>query len=438
MTALANSAHRKADPAPPLPQPRTAVPGHVGFAGVAGFSIALWLSAQTYLSVEVRSAIIAMLAAAPMVFLEWRRARREPRAALADRPSAEGVPSPHRLGIADSFSLPRHEVALFRLLGSCATVAPFIAFHLAVVTLRPDHRPAMWVAIVYAGASVLLGTLAALLAPGTVRSDSPDLLLGRWVLGKGTVRGNERVGDHYRQWALKLFFIPFLAAALPGNTAAFDHAVRGILDNPSWTAFVFFCHQYFYLLDVTVGLIGYVLTLRATGSQIRSANPYREAWLFCLICYPPFWDPLRIHLLSYETGGITWNDYLEYSPLIYVWGVALIVLEGVYVWATIAFGIRFSNLTNRGILTSGPYRFLKHPAYVAKNASWWLWYLPFIPVRGFEVAAIDCLQLAAVNWLYFMRARTEEQHLREDPAYREYEAWIASRSWFGRPAPRQR
>jgi protein-S-isoprenylcysteine O-methyltransferase Ste14 len=404
---------------------------------VVGFTLALWLSAQSTFSTEARSALIAGLAAVPMLVLEWWRTRHE-EGGTESIPPGDAEAASLQPGRPERAIASRYELALVRLLGSSATVAPFIAFHLTVVALRPDHRPAMWIAIVYSAAFVLLGTIAALVAPRRVRADGPDLLLGRWLLGKARIRGNERVGDHFRQWALKLFFIPFLAAALPGNTAAFDHTLREISEKQSWTGFVFLCHQYFYLLDVVVGLIGYVLTLRATGSHIRSANPYREAWLFCLICYPPFWDPLRIHLLSYDTGGITWNDYLEYSWLIYVWGVALILLEGIYVWATVVFGIRFSNLTNRGILTSGPYRLLKHPAYVAKNASWWLWYLPFIPVRGIEVAVIDCLQLAALNWIYFMRAKTEELHLREEPAYRQYEAWMASRSWVRRLVPWQR
>ena len=34
------------------------------------------------------------------------------------------------------------------------------------------------------------------------------------------------------------------------------------------------------------------------------------------------------------------------------------------------FSFRFSNLTHRGIITSGPYRFTKHPSYVSKNIAW--------------------------------------------------------------------
>jgi protein-S-isoprenylcysteine O-methyltransferase Ste14 len=95
-----------------------------------------------------------------------------------------------------------------------------------------------------------------------------------------------------------------------------------------------------------------------------------------------------------------------------------------YLLATFAFGVRFSNLTNRGILTNGPYRYTKHPAYIAKNVSWWLITLPFIPDHGWVAALKSTLALAGVSTVYFLRARTEERHLSRDPAYVEYALWM--------------
>jgi protein-S-isoprenylcysteine O-methyltransferase Ste14 len=108
-----------------------------------------------------------------------------------------------------------------------------------------------------------------------------------------------------------------------------------------------------------------------------------------------------------------------------VWGTAILVLVGIYLLATVAFGLRFSNLTNRGIITSGPYRWVKHPAYLSKNLSWWLISVPFVAGAGWVVAVQSCALLVCVNLVYFLRAKTEERHLRADPAYRDYEAFIA-------------
>jgi len=90
------------------------------------------------------------------------------------------------------------------------------------------------------------------------------------------------------------------------------------------------------------------------------------------------------------------------------------------------FGIRFSNLTDRGILTHGPYALTKHPAYLSKNTFWWLSTLPFLVTsNNWHDAVRDTAILACVSGVYYWRARTEEWHLRNDPAYVEYEAWMA-------------
>jgi protein-S-isoprenylcysteine O-methyltransferase Ste14 len=119
----------------------------------------------------------------------------------------------------------------------------------------------------------------------------------------------------------------------------------------------------------------------------------------------------------------------------WVWAGAILALEGIYLLATFAFGVRFSNLTHRGILTGGPYRFTKHPAYVAKNLSWWLITLPFIPNHGWVDAIKSTLGLAGVSFIYYMRARTEERHLSRDPTYVRYALWMNEHGvlrWFGR------
>jgi protein-S-isoprenylcysteine O-methyltransferase Ste14 len=115
-----------------------------------------------------------------------------------------------------------------------------------------------------------------------------------------------------------------------------------------------------------------------------------------------------------------------------VWGSTILACVFVYAWSTAAFGLRFSNLTNRGIITDGPYRWLKHPAYVSKNLSWWLISVPFIAGAGWVTAVVSCLMMGAVNLIYYLRAKTEERHLRADPAYRAYEAYIDRNGLFAR------
>jgi protein-S-isoprenylcysteine O-methyltransferase Ste14 len=149
-----------------------------------------------------------------------------------------------------------------------------------------------------------------------------------------------------------------------------------------------------------------------------------------LICYPPFILMNNGGPLDYRQGTMGedgWTYWLDGYPLLVVGvGFTLAVLIAIYAWATVAFGIRFSNLTHRGILTHGPYAWTKHPAYLSKNAFWWLATLPFLATTGNPVDMIrNTAVLALVSGVYFWRARTEERHLMADPAYRDYAAWMA-------------
>ncbi len=102
----------------------------------------------------------------------------------------------------------------------------------------------------------------------------------------------------------------------------------------------------------------------------------------------------------------------------------------IYSLSTVAFGLRFSNLTHRGIITGGPYRFTKHPAYLSKNLSWWLISVPFVAGADWPTALRHCVLLLLLNGVYFLRARTEEWHLSRDPAYVAYALWINEHGWL--------
>jgi protein-S-isoprenylcysteine O-methyltransferase Ste14 len=167
--------------------------------------------------------------------------------------------------------------------------------------------------------------------------------------------------------------------------------------------------------------------MKPLDAHIRSANPYAAGWTAALICYPPFIlmdGPLNYYPGTAGENG--WTHWLEGAPLALAFmGFLLVLLTGIYAWATVAFGIRFSNLTHRGILTHGPYAWSKHPAYLAKNLFWWLAAMPFLATTGNPVDMVrNTALLAIVSGVYYWRARTEERHLGADPDYRDYAAWM--------------
>jgi protein-S-isoprenylcysteine O-methyltransferase Ste14 len=188
----------------------------------------------------------------------------------------------------------------------------------------------------------------------------------------------------------------------------------------------------FYLLDVLLAAIAYTLTLRLLGSHIRSVEPSIGGWVVCVCCYPPF-NTVTGKFLPYDQDNLFWGKVFAGTPALYVaWGSIILVLVGIYMWSTAAFGLRFSNLTHRGVITNGTYRWSKHPAYISKNLSWWLISVPFIAGAGWLQAVQSCLLLGGVNLIYYLRARTEERHMGRDPVYRDYAAFIARDGLFAR------
>ena len=246
---------------------------------------------------------------------------------------------------------------------------------------------------------------------------------GQFLLGQGAP-DREAIAEHFRSWTVKGFFLAFMISIVPGNYRNVINAQLGAIAGPVPLAHALI--SLMFLVDVAFATVGYVLTCRPLDSHIRSANPFAAGWVAALICYPPFVLMNAGGPLDYHYGTQEWNYWLEGQPLL-LWpiGAALVLLTGYYAWATVAFGLRFSNLTHRGILTHGPYRWTKHPAYLAKNAYWWILTMPVVATTGSLTDIFrNTVTLAGVSGVYYWRARTEEKHLGLDPAYREYAAWM--------------
>ena len=256
--------------------------------------------------------------------------------------------------------------------------------------------------------------------------------LGAWMLNMDEPYEREAIFAHLRAWGVKAFFLAFMVAIVPGG---FGEWVRGdtsaLFHDP--VALAMWLITFMFVVDVAFATVGYLLTVRALDSHIRSANPYAQAWMAALICYPPFILMSEGGPLDYHPGTSDWTHWFAGHPwLLATTGAVLVGLTAIYAWATVAFGPRFSNLTNRGILTHGPYAFSRHPAYLSKNLFWWLSTIPVLSTGSWADAGRATILLAAVSGVYYWRARTEEKHLGADPAYREYSAWMERNA----PVPR--
>jgi protein-S-isoprenylcysteine O-methyltransferase Ste14 len=253
--------------------------------------------------------------------------------------------------------------------------------------------------------------------------------LGRVVLGQWRDAKKSEIANHYRGWLVKGFFFPFMFVWMNNST---HNVINYDLSTASWNNLraYDFLYDFIFFIDLIFCTVGYAMSLRPIDTHIRTAEPTMLGWAVALFCYPPFYNLMERSYVAY--GGNNFGNWLAPHPTLrWVWAIAICLLITIYSLGTVAFGLRFSNLTHRGILTNGPYRFTKHPAYVTKNLSWWLASVPFLCLDGNWAQTLKrCLCLAIINFMYFMRARTEERHLSRDRTYVEYALWMNEHGWL--------
>ncbi|HEY1695461.1 MAG TPA: isoprenylcysteine carboxylmethyltransferase family protein [Polyangiaceae bacterium] len=313
---------------------------------------------------------------------------------------------------------------LTKLLGLAGTLAPIALAYWVFPEYGDWYRP-FWEVLRRFG--LALGAFAVLYV-ALVDGQMLDPRDAYWQLGRVLLLHPEDarradLAGHARSWLVKAFYLPLFVVYTQGQIGGvlgFDLAGAHASNLRAYH----FVDETIFALDVMYATVGYVLSLRILDTHVRSAEPTMLGWVVALECYMPFWGRISSPLyLRYDGVGFeAW--FAGHDALRWAWAGAILALEGIYVLATFAFGLRFSNLTHRGILTNGPYRFTKHPAYVAKNLSWWLITLPFVPHHGWVDAIKSSLALLGVNVVYFLRAKTEERHLSRDPTYVAYALWM--------------
>ncbi|MEX3760758.1 isoprenylcysteine carboxylmethyltransferase family protein [Paraburkholderia phenoliruptrix] len=405
------------------PAPHSATPFTVGLAGMAAGLLTLWLVRDSpALDGAARStaACLAIIATVAAYELFVARVYLRPSAGLASR------------GIR-TLSIARVAMRLTALACVYAGIG-------TIYWLLPEYHGAF-----YKPFWSLIATLAPYVAAAAPlyfawmdthqrEIDDAYLLLARLLL-RGERPSNWRpVREMLAGWMVKAFFLPLMTVYLSTNAAQLDTSLSAALNAPLSLATFRFMYDLSFAMDLMFGTVGYLCTLRILDSHVRSAEPTMLGWLVALICYQPFWSLISSQYIRYE-GTVFWDNWLMSMPVLRImWGTTIVALLLCYACATISFGLRFSNLTNRGIITSGPYRLTKHPAYIAKNLSYWMVSVPFVEPLGWRAALSHCAALVAVNLIYFVRAKTEERHLMSDPDYRAYAEWIDRNGLFARMA----
>ncbi len=384
--------------------------GLVGYCGVAGFLLAWGLVTATGWRDAAWLVIVFMgLTAAPMITasLMVLRTHRRASAGLGRSPEP-GIPW-GRWGI--------------KALGMAGVFGCLACAYGIIPEYGRQFYAPVWRALAHAGwpLAVACGAYFVWAEP---RADEPRdgawhaglVLVGRFREVDGGVLWQFALG-----WLVKGFYLPLMMAGAAEQLARLAQSGVGLEDfGRLYTGLL----NLLFAADVTFGAVGYVLTVRALDSHTRGVDGTITGWASAVVCYVPFSAWVWGRYLDYK-GPVTWDEWLGGHPwMLVTWGMGILLLMAVYVWATVAFGCRFSNLTHRGVVACGPYRLMRHPAYVAKNLAWWLMYVPFAAHATPEASGRACACLLLTNLIYAIRARTEEAHLLRDPAYAAYWSWV--------------
>ncbi len=230
---------------------------------------------------------------------------------------------------------------------------------------------------------------------------------------------------------LKFFFVPYLCNGFVQHVKQLNYLTVDLyryywlmdeFDKPrlisNWQSFIFsYVFAAVCLIDLVPYLIGY-LTQRP-GAEIKSVDTSVKGWIVCLACYPPFNSSVGSFIpvytpeyIGFEAGQ--WGIYYNVISLTFLTCFAL---------CSVNLGFKATNLTSRGIVTTGFYSIVRHPAYAFKLAAW-----TTCAIGGYYVRSIqdqprvwELVTLLGWAYLYYVRAKTEERHLIEtDPDYAKY------------------
>ena len=268
----------------------------------------------------------------------------------------------------------------------------------------------------------------------------------RWVRGASRAHGAQLANSPWRlplkaglspaakqaglALLLKFFFAPLMLnwclnhmADLAGTLIRFIDSVkegvrgRDLFDGSFyWASF-----QLILFVDTLLFTIGYIVEVPALRNRIVTVEPTFFGWFVCLACYPPFND-VTSRFLPWQS-----TDFPQFTntTVHFICCGMVLVSMAIYSWSSVALGFKASNLTNRGIVSRGPYSVVRHPAYAAKNFAWWIGALPTVAAvfaRG-DLTAVGWSLCSLVGWttIYVLRAITEERHLLlTDNGYEDY------------------
>jgi protein-S-isoprenylcysteine O-methyltransferase Ste14 len=230
--------------------------------------------------------------------------------------------------------------------------------------------------------------------------------------------------------ALRFFYLPIMVQFCITHVLGFNLPAN-LKTWSEWQAYLTdfgWLQNSLYLLDTIPFAVAYFINVGPF--RTRSVDSSFWGWFFCLSCYPPF------------NGA--WGEVFPYTHEEFLgwWGWISFGLIIVYVWASLALGLRAGHLQYRGLCNKGPYALVRHPAYVSKTGAWIVGAVAWCFMQANSGLGTQELVLSIFwnligcafwTWVYYQRALTEEKHLCKYPEYLDYCAKVKYRyipGWF--------
>lgn len=231
-------------------------------------------------------------------------------------------------------------------------------------------------------------------------------------------------------WIVKWFFAPLMIFWLTWHifeltNNLYKSYINFDLINQS---FLSYFNQYFFytafslilFVDVLFFTLWYLIEWKIFKNEIISVEPTFFWWFVALASYPPLNSTTNTILWWYSTDFPQFSNFYIHIIL----NILILILMWIYSWASFSLWLKASNLTNRWIVKNWPYKYIRHPAYLCKNLSWWIWWLPIIIFSisswNFKTFFYAIIWLSFWSLIYYFRAKTEENHLSLDKDYLEY------------------
>jgi len=245
--------------------------------------------------------------------------------------------------------------------------------------------------------------------------------------------------DGTREWLLRCFFL--LINFYAGVWYLSNLRAYGLPDTTgNFVEFITRLDLAIFGMIIFAILPGYIFASRLIGTELRKVDRTWFGWAINFSCYPPLnaavfggWVGYRppSEMIELYQGLPAWAYHTMASlPILYVVGGAIIFFALIHLWGEAIMGVRSANISSRGIITTGLFRFTKHPIYVSKCFQWAFIFFPVLNAIGFLDAIQSGILFLLVCAIYAGRALGEEKLLATDETYVKYALYMDDKSVF--------